>query len=100
MSRASGHASHKTRLSNSFYRLFAANTFLLVGMAFDLGVVLGRRTAATLMGKKVRNQVSNLADRVVDLAPDSVANLVPDLLPSKPRGRRRKSSGGKTRAAT
>jgi hypothetical protein len=99
MTRASGRASD-TRLSKSFSRLFAANSLLLVGMAFDLGILLGRRTGATLMGKKVRHQVSNLAERVVDLAPDSVANLVPDLLPSKPRARRPKSSDGRTRAAS
>jgi hypothetical protein len=90
--------SDKTSLPNTFYQLFAANPSLLIGMAFDVGMVLGRRTGATVTGKKVRSQVSNLAERIVELAPDSVANLVPDILPWKPRARR-KSSGGKTRTA-
>ncbi|MEA2976389.1 MAG: hypothetical protein QOF19_1909 [Alphaproteobacteria bacterium] len=90
--------SDKTSLSHSFYQLFATNPSLLIGMAFDVGMVLGRRTGATVTGKKVRSQVSNLAERIVELAPDSVANLVPDILPSKPRARR-KSPGGKTRTA-
>jgi hypothetical protein len=89
--------SDKTSLSNTFYQLFAANPSLLIGMAFDVGMVLGRRTGATATGKKVRSQVSNIAERIVELAPDSVANLVPDILPSKPRTTRRKSTG-KTRS--
>jgi hypothetical protein len=95
MSRASP---QKYRLSDSFQRLFAANSMLLIGMAFDLGMVLGRRTGMTLLGSKVRRQVSNLTDRVVTLAPNSVSNLVPDLLPSKSKAPRRKASG-KKRAA-
>jgi hypothetical protein len=91
--------SHRqSRVSNSFNRLFAANSLLLIGMAFDVGIMLGHRTGATLLGRKIHTRVSNLADRVVALAPDSVSNLVPDLLPPKSRASRRKPSG-KRRAA-
>ncbi len=91
-------ARQKYRLSDSFHRLFVANSVLFVTIAFDLGIMLGRRTGAALLGRKVRNPVSTLADRVATLAPSSVSSLVPDLLPSKPSGSRRKSSG-KKRAA-
>jgi hypothetical protein len=92
MSRASP---QKHGLSNSFQRLFAANSVLLIGLAFDLGMALGRRAGTTVLGRKVRRQVSTLTDRVITLAPSAVSNLVPDLLPPKPRAPRRKPSGKK-----
>jgi hypothetical protein len=95
MSRGSHQKNH---LSGSFQRIFAANSALFIGMAFDLGMVLGRRAGTTLLGRKVRSGVSDLADRVVTLAPSAVSNLVPDLLPTKPKAPRRKPSG-KKRAA-
>jgi hypothetical protein len=88
--------SDKRTLPDSFYKLFAANSVLLIGMAFDIGLALGRRTGSTLLGKKVRRQVTEVAERVIDLAPTSVTNLVPNLSPSKPRpGPRRKASAKK-----
>jgi hypothetical protein len=92
------HSSSKKLLPDSFYKLFAANSVLLVGMAFDLGLTLGRRTASTLVGRKVRRQVTDMAERVIDLAPASVANLVPDLAPSKSRPARRRKPSSKKRA--
>jgi len=70
-------------------RLFASNPALLIGAAFELGMLLGRRSGRTAMGRKVRESVTRAADSVVRLAPDAVANLVPELVPAKPRSRRR-----------
>jgi hypothetical protein len=70
-------------------RLFASNPALLMGAAFELGMLLGKRTGKTAMGRKVRESVTEVADRVVQLAPDAVVNLVPELAPAKARARRR-----------
>jgi len=92
-------SSSKKPLSDSFHKLFATSSVLLVGMAFDLGLALGRRTGSTLLGKKVRRQVTDMAERVIELAPASVANLVPDLAPSKPKAAPRRKSSTKKRSA-
>jgi hypothetical protein len=70
-------------------RIFAANPALLIGAAFELGMLLGRRSGRTAMGRKVRQAVSTATDRVARLAPDGVVNLVPELAPAKARPRRR-----------
>jgi hypothetical protein len=72
-------------------RLFASNATLLIGAAFELGMLLGKRTGETDMGKKVRASVADLADKLVDLAPD-VIRLVPELITAKPRPARRKAA--------
>jgi hypothetical protein len=98
MSQKSPHTSKlASQLSDSFSEIYAEHSAVLIGMAFDLGVMLGRRTHATALGKKVRKGVSKVADQMVTLAPDSMANLVPDLHPAKGRrtSSRRKNSGKK-----
>ena len=71
-------------------QLFAANPALLIGAAFEIGMLLGRRSAKTAMGRKVRGTVYGAVDQAVALAPSSVADLVPQLAPAKPRARKRK----------
>jgi hypothetical protein len=70
-------------------QLFASNPALLIGAAFEIGMLLGRRSARTPMGRKVRDSVNSVADQAVRLAPDAVVKLVPQLAPAKPRPRRR-----------
>ena len=70
-------------------QLFAANPALLIGAAFEIGMLLGRRSARTAMGRKVRDSVNSVADQAVRLAPDAVVKLVPQLAPAKPRPRKR-----------
>jgi hypothetical protein len=70
-------------------QLFASNPALLIGAAFEIGMLLGRRSARTAMGRKVRDSVNSVADQAVRLAPDAVVKLVPQLAPAKPRPRKR-----------
>jgi hypothetical protein len=70
-------------------QLFASNPALLIGAAFEIGMLLGRRSGRTAMGRKVRDSVSDVIDQAVQLAPDAVVKLVPQLAPAKPRPRRR-----------
>ena len=70
-------------------QLFASNPALLIGAAFEIGMLLGRRSARTAMGRKVRDSVNSVADQAVRLAPDAVVKLVPHLAPAKPRPRKR-----------
>jgi hypothetical protein len=82
-------AAEKDEDKNLPTRLFAANPTLLIGAAFELGMLLGRRSSRTPMGRKVRDVVADVADRVMDMAPDAVSNLVPDLAPAKAHPRKR-----------
>jgi hypothetical protein len=91
--------SKKKLLPDVIQKLFAANSVFLVGLAFDLGLSLGRRSGSTDVGRKVRRQVTDLAEKVIDLAPASVANLVPDLAPSKPQRAPRRKYSSKKRAS-
>ena len=68
-------------------RLFAANPALLIGAAFELGILLGRRSGRTAMGRKVREHIAHATGEVVRLAPDAVVNLVPEFAPVKARRR-------------
>jgi len=70
-------------------QLFASNPALLIGAAFEIGMLLGRRSGRTAMGRKLRETVGSVADEAVRLAPDAVVKLVPQLAPTKPRPRRR-----------
>jgi hypothetical protein len=70
-------------------QIFAANPSLLLGAAFEIGMLLGRRSARTAAGRKVRDSVSSVVDHAVRLAPDAVASLAPQLVPAKARPRRR-----------
>ena len=70
-------------------QLFAANPSLLIGAAFEIGMLLGRRSGRTAVGRKVRDSVGAVVDQVVRLAPDAVATLVPQLAPARTRSRRR-----------
>jgi hypothetical protein len=70
-------------------RIFASNPSLLIGAAFEIGMLLGRRSARTAMGSKVRDGVNRAADEAVRLAPDSMVKLVPQLAPVRTRARRR-----------
>ena len=70
-------------------QLFAANPALLIGAAFEIGMLLGRRSGRTAIGRKLRASVSDVVDQAVRLAPDAVVNLVPQLAPAPARPRRR-----------
>jgi hypothetical protein len=72
-------------------RLFASNPALLIGAAFEIGMLLGRRSGRTAMGRKLRENVNSAADQAVRLAPEAVVQLVPQLAPAKPRSRRRRA---------
>ena len=39
-------------------QLFASNPALLIGAAFEIGMLLGRRSGRTAMGRKLRENVS------------------------------------------
>lgn len=101
MRRTSSHASDtKSKLSGSFARLFTTNPALLIGIAFEAGMLLGRYTKVPVSGRKVQKGASNFADQVLTLVPDSVTKLVPDIFPSKARKpARRKSSAKASRPA-
>jgi hypothetical protein len=88
MARTSAETAEKGSLSDTASRLFASNATLLIGAAFEIGMLLGQQTGKTAIGKKVRASVGDLADRAVELAPD-IVRLVPDLMPAKPRARRK-----------
>ncbi len=108
MRRTSSPASDtKSKLSGSFARLFTTNPALLIGIAFEAGMLLGRYTKVPVSGRKIQKGASNFADQVLTLVPDSVTKLVPDIFPSKARKparskarkpARRKSSGKKRTA--
>jgi len=68
-------------------QLLASNPGLLIGAAFEIGMLLGRRSGRTAMGRKVRDAVSDVVDQAVRLTPDALVKLVPDLAPAKPRRR-------------
>ena len=70
-------------------QIFASNPALLIGAAFELGMLLGRRSGRTAIGRKLRASVSDVVDQAVRLAPDAVVNLVPQLAPATARPRRR-----------
>src|SRR4051812_25886494 len=70
-------------------QIFASNPALLIGAAFEIGMLLGRRSSRTALGRKVRDQVNRVADQAVRLAPNAMVDLVPQLAPAKPRRRRR-----------
>ena len=70
-------------------RIFASNPSLLIGAAFEIGMLLGRRSARTAMGRKVRDGVNRAVDEAVKLVLDSMVVLVPQLAPVRTRARRR-----------
>jgi hypothetical protein len=70
-------------------RVFASNPSLLIGAAFEIGMLLGRKTGRTAMGRKVRDGVTRAADEAMRMAPDSMVALVPQLAPVRTRARRR-----------
>ena len=77
-------------------QLFAANPALLIGAAFEIGMLLGRRSSKTAVGRKVRGSVNDVMDQAVRLAPDAVMRLMPpQLQPAKPRARPRKRTAKK-----
>jgi len=73
-------------------RIFASNPALLIGAAFEIGMLLGRRSGRTAAGRKVRDSVNQVADQAVQLAPDAVLKLVPHLASAKTRARSRTST--------
>ena len=71
-------------------RIFAANPALLLGAAFEIGMLLGRRSGRTAAGRRVRAGLNTVTDQVAHLAPDAMVKLVPQLAPAKPRARPRR----------
>jgi hypothetical protein len=65
-------------------QLFASNPAMLIGAAFEIGMLLGRRSGRTAMGRKLRDNVTSVTDQAVRLAPDALVKLVPALAPAKP----------------
>jgi hypothetical protein len=102
MSRASSSQATglRSRLADSFSRLYAANPALILSMAFEAGMLLGRHTNFSGAAKKVRSGASSLADQVVELAPSSMTKLVPDIFPAKSRKPSRRKTSGRKRAST
>ena len=76
-------------------QIFASNPALLIGAAFEVGMLLGRRSGRTAMGRKVRASVNDVVDQAVQLAPDAMVRLVPQLAPAKPAARPRKRTAKK-----
>ena len=76
-------------------QIFASNPALLIGAAFELGMLLGRRSGRTAIGRKVRASVSDVVDQAVRLAPDAVVNSVPELAPAPARARPRRRTAKK-----
>jgi hypothetical protein len=70
-------------------RLFASNPALLLGAAFEIGMLIGKRSGRTAAGRKVRETVGGVVDQAVRLAPDAVVSMVPQLALAKPRVRKR-----------
>ena len=70
-------------------QLFASNPALLLGAAFEIGMLLGKRSGQTAAGRKVRETVGNVVDQAVRLAPAAVVSMVPQFAPAKPRARKR-----------
>lgn len=69
-------------------QIFAANPALLIGAAFEIGMLLGRRSGRTAMGRKVRDSMDSVIDQAVSLAPDAAVKLLPpELKPAKKRTR-------------
>jgi hypothetical protein len=66
-------------------QLFASNPAMLIGAAFELGMLLGRRSGRTAAGRKVRETVNDAVEQVVQLAPDAMVKLVPQLAAAKPK---------------
>ena len=64
-------------------QIFASNPALLIGAAFEIGMLLGRRSGRTAIGRKMRDSVNRVADQAVQLAPDAVIKLVPHLAPAR-----------------
>jgi hypothetical protein len=79
----------RSRAKDLPQQIFASNPSLLIGAAFEIGMLLGRRSARTAVGRKVRDSVGAVVDQAVRLAPDAVAGLVPQLVPARARPRRR-----------
>ena len=79
----------QTRAKSLPAQIFASNPALLIGAAFEIGMLLGRRSGRTGVGRKLRANVNSVADQAVRFVPGAVANLVPLLSPAKPRSRRR-----------
>jgi hypothetical protein len=79
----------QSNLLDTFSRLFAANPALLISVAFEAGKALGRYTNVSPRTKKVLDGIADLADQVVELAPNTMTNLVPELFPAKARTRRK-----------
>lgn len=74
-------------------QIFAANPALLIGAAFKIGMLLGRRSGRTSAGRKMRAGAARVADQAVQLAPDALVKLVPQLAPPKARTHPRRRPG-------
>lgn len=90
----------QTRAKDLPSQIFAANPALLIGAAFEIGMLLGRRTGKTAMGRKVRTSVDGVIDQAVLLAPDAAVKLVPQLAPAKRRARAAARVRSRTRTTT
>ena len=67
----------QTRAKSLPAQIFASNPALLIGAAFEIGMLLGRRSGRTGVGRKLRANVNSVADQAVRFVPGAVANLVP-----------------------
>jgi hypothetical protein len=89
-----------TRAKDLPQQIFAANPALLIGAAFEIGMLLGRKSGRTAMGRKVRESVDGVIDQAVRLAPDAAVKLVPQLAPVRKAARARTAARSTTRKAT
>jgi hypothetical protein len=83
-------------------QIFAANPALLIGAAFEIGMLLGRRSGRTAAGRKVRDSFDGVIDQAMRLAPDAAVKLVPQLAPMRKAARQRTAprTSTATRSAT
>jgi hypothetical protein len=90
----------QTRAKDLPSQIFAANPALLIGAAFEIGMLIGRRSGRTAMGRKVRESVDGVIDQAVRLAPDAAVKLVPQLAPVRKRARMRTTTRTARRSTT
>jgi hypothetical protein len=81
---ARDHSLHADRVSEAARRLFAAHPFVILGMAFDIGYIAGRKLGE-FMNIHAGKRLSGLAAQAVSLVPHTIASPPK---PPRPRNRR------------
>ena len=82
---ARNHSPHADRVNEAARRLFAAHPFVILGMAFDIGYIAGRKLGE-FMNIHAGKRLSGLAAQAVSLVPHTIASP-----PKPPRPRHRRA---------